>query len=130
MRGLLAATAISATGCVPIDGGAVEVRWTIHKQEADPQQQIEEGDRIGCDTADITTVSLLVDPGSAEGPTFEFDCDDGRGSSEFDISPGRHLFDIAPGGPGADVATVPGPISAVVREGEVTDLQVLLIRVP
>jgi len=128
MRGLWAATAITTTGCVPIDGGAVELRWTIHNLVADERH--EEGERIDCDEAGISTLSLLVDPGSRDGPAYPFDCDDGRGSSDFDIAPGRHLFSIAPAGPRADQATVPDPISAQVREGEVTDLQVLLIRVP
>jgi hypothetical protein len=130
MQKLAAATVLVANGCVPIDGGAVEVRWTIQTLSAAPRLDLDEGDRMTCDEAAIETVTLRIDSGDAAGSSVRFACDDHLGSSDFDVAPGQHLFTLEAGGPRGEEAVFPDPIAAEVREGEVTDLQVVLIRMP
>lgn len=124
MRALIAASVFTSAGCVPIDGGAVEFGWLIRD---------ESGQGLSCEDARIAEVRLNDrDPGG-EINAFDFDCDDKHGSTDFVLAEGRHLFTIealtAPGRPAASVA-VPNPISAQVRTGEVTDLQILVMRLP
>jgi hypothetical protein len=129
MRGLVLAAAIATGGCVPIDGGAVELRWTI-RDESGCSRDNNDSCVNDCGQARITRVTLVAELDSGEVRRLDFACDAGYGSSDFALPAGRHLFYIEPGGPGATDAVVPDPISAQVHQGEVTDLQVLVIRIP
>jgi hypothetical protein len=111
---------IALCGCVPIDGGAVELRWTVRR----------DGRGLSCSRAGIDTVTLLAERDGGESSAFVFDCEAGHGTTNFELAEGRYLFRIEPAGPGAADVAVPNPITAGVREGEVTDLQVLVLRVP
>jgi len=121
MRGIATATAIVLGGCVQIEGGAVELRWAIRDQD---------GRTRSCERTEIDTVTLVGEDEQGEPSAFVFDCDEGHGTTHFGLAEGSYLFRIEPGGPGAKGVTVPNPIVADVHEGDVTDLQVLVLRTP
>jgi hypothetical protein len=106
----------------------VGLGWSIRRGSDTPNQR--EGSTMSCDDAGITKVALMDEDPEGEIRTFEFDCEDGHGSTDFVLPGGRHLFWIEPGGTGAEDVEVPNPIAAQVHKGEVTDLQILVIRTP
>ena len=121
MRGLCAATIIWVAGCVSIDGGAVELRWAIRDNA---------GVSLRCGEAGIETVTLVAEDEDGQLSAFPFDCEEEHGTTNFELHQGRYLFRVDPAGPGAVGVAVPNPIVAGVRDGEVTDLQVLVLRTP
>ena len=135
MYAVMCAGAAFGSGCVAVNGGAIELAWTVRTTAADTAD---------CDTQKIATVGLYVAPcddGGLEGcagpdapasPFQAFSCGRGRGSTDFSIAPGRKKIWIAAfcaDGSAASV-TVPEPILRDVAKGEVTELNALLISVP
>lgn len=134
--GMCLETALGS-GCVAVNGGAIELAWTVRTADADATD---------CGTQNITTVALYVaacDDGGLEGcagpdaspsasPVQTFTCDRLRGSTDFSIAPGRKKIWIAAFCANGDAAqaTVPEPILRDVAKGEVTELNALLISVP
>jgi hypothetical protein len=136
--GLASAAAVGSTGtgCVAIDGGAVEVSWSIRSFE---------GDAVGtCLEARIDKIRLcwnpLTDPAPDGAPDEpcppdqrrSFPCDDSSGVTGFDLDPGLTAFWIEPvctDGEPADPGTyqVPPPIVRTVREGRIISLNSLLL---
>ncbi|MEK6606637.1 MAG: hypothetical protein AABZ30_03150 [Myxococcota bacterium] len=128
---LLAALTGMTTACVSIDGGAIEVGWEIRGPEGS----------VPCDEAGIARVRLRIDRTGDDGANSSdrldgFRCGDGlRGSvtTDFDVAPGRYLLSIEALDAGGDTigpdrgVCVPPPIEREVKDGEVTDLDVMLI---
>jgi hypothetical protein len=126
-----AAEALAATsGCVRIDGGAFEIGWVVRNDS---------GRSVCCDDADIATVRVRLEPTAEEGAdvpthTEDFACDDREGSTNFEIAQARYLFSIEPltqSGEilGTDIGIEVPPVrEREIRTGEITDLEVWLIR--
>jgi hypothetical protein len=130
-------------GCVAVNGGAVELSWIIRESD---------GSQADCsdDTVNVATVALCVRSCDAIGPggectsssgtddvvcpTAAFECQDHRGNTPFEIPPGRKELWIrvscAGTGGATPNVTLPGSLIRDVVEGEVTELDALLITVP
>jgi hypothetical protein len=128
---------------VDVNGGAVELSWSIHKTD---------GTQSSCAEANLAQVALclrscdafaaglcrrqlpdgtLVD--DMQCPFVTFSCDRLHGSTAFEIPPGRKELWIRPLCANATVlatAQVPESLLRDVTEGEVTELNALLITVP
>jgi hypothetical protein len=130
--GLVAALLAASVACVEVEGGAVELSWSLRAFDGDP---------VDCADADVAGVRLCwraAPPGEALAATcdgartLDFDCDDQHGSSRFDLASGRTGFLVEPtcrDGEPADDGTyqVPAPIVRDVVEGEVVTLSSLAI---
>lgn len=126
---------IGCPACIQIEGGAVELSWSLRDFD---------GDSVGsCSDAGLTGVEVCWAPvGDASvtppggpcrpGQRRIFDCGEANGVSRFEIPPGPTAFWIAPicsDGQAADVGTyqVPPPIVRTVEDGKIVTLDSLLI---
>jgi hypothetical protein len=130
----VAAFGASGTGCVEIDGGAVEVPWTIFA--ADGRGAIND---CSCAEPAITYVRLRLtapdgsDP-CATGDSCRFECHRKTGATPFKIPPGTYLMSVEPeGADGAPLSpglvSVPAPMSRQVVRGAPTELDAFDIQV-
>ncbi len=124
---------MSLCGCVAVNGGAVELEWTVRTEGAQPTD---------CRTEAIGTVSLCVQDcdqltggvcgGALRCPFASFPCDRLHGATDFSIPAGRKALYITASctdGRAADVR-VPEPVLRDISDGNVTLLNALLIAVP
>jgi hypothetical protein len=125
---------LGSAGCVQVDGGAVELSWSLRTFE---------GESItSCGDAAIARVrlcwiSLELDGGEAQDGcrpqnSREFACGNESGITGFDLPPGRTSLFVQPiclDGSAAREGTydVPAPIVRTVQEGKVVTLSSLLI---
>jgi hypothetical protein len=125
------------TACVDIDGGAVEVPWTVFAKDG-------RGAINDCSCADpaITYVQLKL-AGPPDDPTradpcagvtsCRFSCDRKIGATPFIIPPGTYLMSIQPvasDGTAVTTAMVPDPILRQVDKGAPTELDAFEIQAP
>ena len=131
----------SATGCVPIDGGAVEASWQVATYG--------DGRGIadcGCACPPISKIRLQLMPLSggidpcAGRTTCQFSCNLQSGATRFDIPPGSYAISLVPvGADGNDIAPrsdsltcgAQSGIDPVVRDvlyGRVTQLDATLMK--
>lgn len=126
-------------GCVNIDGGAVELSWTVH----DTSGRTVECKDIGLAEVELTCLTVpelgeavQLEPcrtgsGTERGRN-AWTCGRLGGSTAFDIAPGNRQFRISAvcrsGSPAAETR-YPDPILRDVVEGEVVQLNALLIEV-
>jgi hypothetical protein len=114
-------------GCVDVNGGAVEFKWEIRKQD---------GKQSTCGETQVESVRVTCTPiadssGAITGELFQhsWPCSDYKAASEFVIQPGRYsiAIDVVCPGTLVPVATVPQPILRDVSNGYVVELNTLLI---
>jgi hypothetical protein len=119
--------------CVAVNGGAVELEWTVRTDDAQPTD---------CQTQALATVSLCYEDcdqlvagacaGASHCPFASFPCDRRHGATDFSIPPGRKAFSISvfcgDGRPAG--VRVPEPVVRDIIDGNVTQLNALLISVP
>lgn len=128
----MALLAILWTGCVQIDGGAVELSWAVFDFG---------GDGRSCEFAGISEVNLCWQPADGLSSDFicepdashDFECVTEQGSTAFEVPPGPTSLWIevtcaqnlqrAP----LESYQVPAPIVRTVRDGEIVSLSSLLI---
>jgi hypothetical protein len=137
---VLLAVLTAAPGCVDVNGGAVELSWSVRTLE---------GTQSGCDPEDanLATVSVWLRScdqliaglcHTAEGmrevptsPLRTFECARGQAVTSFEVPEGRKEMWITVGCPTGDVddavVRVPEPLVRDVVEGQVTQLHALLI---
>lgn len=127
---LLTVLAAGSTACIEIDGGAVELSWSLRSFD---------GDRVdSCAKARIDEVRVCweeVESGSSTGiceGSQSFPCGEENGVSGFSIAPGQTAFWIEPicvDGSPADPGSyqVPPPIVRTVDDGKIVTLNSLLI---
>jgi hypothetical protein len=127
----LAVLAALATGCIEIDGGAVELSWSLRSFD---------GERLdSCAKALIDNVRVCWEPVDGAGTitgecnaSQTFPCSEENGVSGFEIDPGSTAFWALPicrDGGVADEGTyqVPPPIVRSVEDGKIVTLNSLLI---
>jgi hypothetical protein len=109
-----------AAGCVDINGGAVEVRWEIRQAD---------GDQTSCGDTKVAEVVLCARPVEGGPATCRYwPCTEYQGTTAFSIEPGRYALSIAPRcATGIPNANVPAPILRDITNGNVTELNTLLI---
>jgi hypothetical protein len=133
--------AAAAGGCVEIDGGAVELSWTL--RDSDGKQNDCQSARIDqiriCwspladDASTSGTLSCQVarEDGGIERLYRAFDCEQNRGVTRFEVPPGPNALFVSPLCVGAQEPTgpfnVPAPIVRTVVKGEVVTLDQILI---
>ncbi len=127
--------------CVEINGGAVELSWTLRDFDGDTTNCGEQ--RIGSIRVcwqglagdaglpgDVGCVAVSTEAGFREQYR-EFDCLASRGVTRFEIPAGRTALFVEPvcngGTPPQGPYQVPPPIVRVVEEGQVVTLNQLLI---
>ena len=130
---------LSAGGCVEIDGGAVEVPWTVFA--ADGRGAIND---CSCTEPAITSIRLKLTPADPAAPPTDpcataascrFACDRKTGATSFMIPPGAYLMSIEPEGADgapldAGVVMVPAPMVRQVARGAPTELDALEVVAP
>ena len=131
-RCLWALAAILWTGCVQIDGGAIELSWAVFDFEGEGQS---------CESAGISEVNLCWQAADGLSSEFvcqpeashDFDCETEQGSTAFEVPPGpTSLWIEITCEQTRDRATpgsyqVPAPIVRTVRDGEIVSLNSLLV---
>ncbi len=136
------------TGCVQIDGGAVELSWSIRNFDGEAASCDLRTADGSTDFADIADIRICWEPVAEDGefsgacdPTLNtrFDCRSAHGVTGFEIAPGDTALWIEPlcevmgprPGPGPTPTVgkyeVPAPIVREVTSGEVVTLNALLI---
>lgn len=140
---VLAAAGVAAaalTACVQVDGGAVELSWSLRDFE---------GAKNDCAQSGITEIRVcwlpLADGGTSGPPECaiqrtdgglrqlfrSFDCVEKRGVTRFEVPPGPNAFFVQPICSGGDEPTgpyqVPSPIVRTVESGQVVTLDQVLI---
>jgi hypothetical protein len=142
-RIVLSLFALTAAGCVSIDGGSVEAAWDLHTPD---------GRRIAqcsCSCPRIAKVRFSVVPAAggadlcAGRDACQFACGAGQGGTPFDIPPGDYALSLVPvGEDGQDlVGEIPqagggtcsaqssvAPILRTVRKGQPTQLNGVVIK--
>lgn len=136
MRALIAVfvgvCTLASVGCVQIEGGAVELSWSIRDFE---------DDKVECGDADIESIRICWQAVSSGSPLecrlfHSFDCLASRGVSEFEIDEGETAFFVQPrcNVDGVELVPVgdyqvPAPIVRTVKKGKVVTLNQLLVLV-
>ena len=143
----LAMSAIGVmSGCVSIDGGAVEARWDLQfggdtctaPGASDPLCQ--RGHRVSCALGNVGFVEVVLDalsghedPCDREGAPCRFSCEDLVGTTTFFIPEGDYAISLRARdragvalGPGDGIA-LPAPVVRQILKGELTNLDVNLI---
>ena len=126
-------------GCVPIDGGAVELSWVIRTPDGRAVGS------CGCAEPEIARVRIrLTGTGAQEGQRpcanredCAFPCGSGTGATGFSIPPGDYFVEVVPEGQGGEdlrnPATgarvqVPASILRSVSSGKTTQLDAYLLQ--
>jgi hypothetical protein len=129
---LLGLTLAQASGCVDVQGGAVELSWDIRRLD---------GESLAspvCETSGIDTVGLCVRTcddtgcnGVAECPIRTWACDRFHGITLFEVEEGRKELWIEPRCSNGALANavIPDPLVRDITKGDVTQLNALLIAV-
>jgi hypothetical protein len=119
------AAMVGSVGCVDVNGGAVELSWSIFTVG---------GDATTCEVSRIDHVTLVytntdADAGGSGQFARSFPCSDGKGATSFTIPRGRYAIEIQPKCADESDAdtTVPSPIVRDIVDGEVAQLNALLI---
>ncbi|HKA88720.1 MAG TPA: hypothetical protein VKE22_13720 [Haliangiales bacterium] len=114
--------------CVDVNGGAVELSWSL---------RTDTGIERTCPQTAIVQVALCMRDcdtqpcaGALACPN-TFPCERQRGTTQFDIPPGRKEITIRPDcASGPALVVVPPPLVRDIVKGDVTELNALLITVP
>ena len=123
----LAGLGASVASCEPVSGAAVEVSWVLHTPGG---YAIENCD---CAAPAIANVRVLVTPqGGTEAPrSYVFPCGKQRGTTPFEIPPGRYELGItaldSTGQPAAGVIT-PSPLLKKLLWGQPASMDAQLIK--
>lgn len=114
--------ATTAAACVDVNGGAVELSWSIRSAD---------GQALTCDSSEIARVRLTAASVDETGERVfdDWPCDPPHGTTLFNIREGRYSLTIEPLCADRSIAdaTVPPPIVRDIVEGEVAQLNALLI---
>lgn len=125
---------LACSACIEIDGGAVELSWSLRDFDGDSVER--------CSDARVEDVEICwqpvggstpsVDIGCRPGQRATFPCSEENGVSGFEIAPGPTAFWVHPlcrdGEPAADdTYQVPPPIVRTVEDGRIATLNSLLI---
>jgi hypothetical protein len=137
---LLSGAALALGGCVRVDGGAVELSWTVRPidgmTDLDDWADCARGTDTLAEVALCARACTIVSDGACVGevtcPVHAWPCERRHGSTLFEIVAGRKELWIevrCADGARADVL-VPEPIVRDIADGEVTQLHAVLISVP
>lgn len=143
---ILLASCALLSGCIDIEGGAIEVRWDLQYGGEDctvpgeDEPRCKRGNRVSCKLANVGAVRLALTPlfGSGDDPCASdagcsFECDRKVGTTAFFIPEGDYGISLRTEDPQgallgpAEGVTVPSPVVRQIRRGELTNLNVNLI---
>jgi hypothetical protein len=138
IKAVLTMIGVPLASCVPVDGGAVELAWDVRSRGPYGCVREEDGtvvDRIGDVALCVRACAVVMDGvcvGDTMCPVRSWPCEGLRGTTGFEIAAGRKelwIEVLCPDGSLANVV-VPEPIVRDIADGEVTQLNALLIVVP
>jgi len=133
-RSSLLLLSVAAAGCIEIDGGAVELSWSLRDFDGDSVDS--------CRDARVDEVEICWQPSGGDTPSVDVECQSGQresfpcseenGVSGFTIDPGPTAFwahPICDTGEAAEEDTyqAPAPIVRSVQDGQIVTLNSLLI---
>lgn len=130
---IIVALGLAVTGCVEVEGGAVEFSWTLRNFEGNP---IADDPAESCGLVRIDRIRLIWESPPDNGELVlgndDFDCEANRGVTGFVVPAGSQLLRIIPiceGDmlPQVHTYEVPPPILRDVQSGEVVTLNSLLV---
>lgn len=140
-RRVLMVSGVSLAACVPVDGGAVELAWSV-RDSSGRSAACERtstapafNDALGEVSLCARACTVMVDGacvGDETCPIETWDCDRGRGTTRFEVTAGRKELWIrvtCRDGSAANVV-LPEAIVRDIADGEVTQLNAILITVP
>jgi hypothetical protein len=122
---LLVCLSPGLVSCVDVNGGAVELRWEIRNSD---------GAKWDCGEAQVARVRLHAEA-IAGGKSLDrsWACHEYQAATAFELTPGRYALSIEPvcggedAGPTTAMARVPEPILRDISNGNVAELNTLLI---
>lgn len=135
---VLMLSGVPLAACVPVDGGAVELSWSVRSSLGTSAACVRTGtviDTIGTVSLCARSCTVILDGacvGDVTCPIDTWPCERGKGTTRFEVTAGRKELWIQVGcldGQAADVL-VPEPIVRDIADGEVTQLNAVLITVP
>lgn len=133
---------VMGTGCVQIDGGAVELSWSIRNFDGESANCDLKTSDGSTDFADIADIRICWEPVPEDGElsgacdpvlSTRFDCPSAHGVTGFEIAPGdtalwlEPVCEVTGVTPTVGKYEVPAPIVRDVTSGEVITLNALLI---
>lgn len=128
VQGTVLCALAAVSSCVDINGGAVEFSWSL---------RTDTGMERTCAQTNIVQVSLCMRDcdtqpcGEVQTCPNVFPCERLRAATQFDIPPGRKEITIRPEcASGPALVVVPPPLVRDIVQGDVTELNALLITVP
>jgi hypothetical protein len=122
-------------GCVNVDGGAVELSWALRTANGKDNVECTRAGDVIADVALCARACTVISDGACIGDVamvHSWSCNRRHGSTSFEIVSGRKELWIevrCASGARADVV-VPEPILRDIADGEVTQLNAVLISVP
>jgi hypothetical protein len=137
--GIAACAATLATGCVEVNGGAVELSWALRDFDGQPNDcqssRIEQvricWSPVGDGGAASLDCQVAREDGGIDRRYRAFDCEQNRGVTRFEVAPGSTALFVSPLCSGATEPSgrleLPAPIVRTVVEGEVVTLDQILI---
>lgn len=124
MRAAILLTALAA-GCVPVEGGAVELSWKLRPASSELPDKFVDCNSGLPGTNPVTRIRLSWDVAGQEGSE-SWRCDDNHGVTGFDLPEGSALLWIAPecaAGPASPLTyTAPAPEQRRVISGDTVSL--------
>lgn len=130
---------VSLAACVPVDGGAVELSWSVRDSSGrsascsrTSQAFSDALGSVGLCARACTVVREGECVGEVSCPIASWDCERGRGTTRFEVTAGRKELWIEVTCRDGTPANVLLPESIVrnIADGEVTQLNAVLITVP
>ena len=124
MNRLVLASLAALAGCVPVDGGAVELSWKLR-----PASSVLVDKFVDCagtaETNPVTRMRLDWDVDGIAGSA-SWRCDDNHGVTGFDLPAGKALLSVSPecaeGPASLATYTAPAPIERRVISGDTVSL--------
>lgn len=136
---VLMVSGVGLAACVPVDGGAVELAWSVRdssgRSASCTRTTTSFSDALGSVALCARACTVIADGncvGEVTCPVQTWSCERGRGTTRFEVTAGRKELWIevtCRDGTPANVV-LPEPVVREIADGEVTQLNAILITVP
>jgi hypothetical protein len=127
-RILATALCLAAHGCLPVDGGAVELSWKLRPASSSLPDKFVSCDSGQTGTGPVTEIQLdwQIQDGSGRAGSQSWRCSDNHGVTGFDLPEGEALLFVTPrcadGPADTNAYTAPAPEQRNVIPGDTVSL--------